>query len=606
MAAVGDKARASDYNIISQTAFDLLNYGPQQWGYGQTSLVSYSGSYPYSQDQDEMLAIDFNTTNLALLTSRERKATFQVRAPGSSGASAVYYLRDGGTTEPYPVEAYPILGPTANTNSLFCPGFPNQYVSPITSAVSYIDNFSGGNPRTSLPAASANNIFAGGNSWSMETWLYVSDPIGPGPIYSYTIFGDISNNNGTGWGVRLRWNASQNYFEVCVGTRQTFGGGASASHPPGYAGLNIGSSSNSFNLLYNKWSHLVVSWTAYTPINGLLEIWLNGTYYGSQSITKNSSHDFFTPSGGAQYIGTNEGNATSLGGLTVLMDSLRVMQSRWPTAAGNSFTLPSTTFRGGGKLTSDVISASDWNSLLYDLYNIRAHQTGTNPALTAAAAAGATVSTTDTNSFLTAVNAYFADQLTIHASRATTVAVGTATRTSSWVSLVTTTITVEFASHSNAKYWFNQGGKIYISASRTGGAISDQNTSWSNLLTTAGTYTMQGSDIWTMGTGFTVVKTATASSPYTTNNYKIESRITSLDPTSSAFGRIIQFKITFTDPYTDPNAGTPPAPEDIVDGTLTVSVSSVHATGGAAMAGTAGTWVAAANPTYSIPSITGS
>ena len=55
-----------------------------------------------------------------------------------------------------------------------------------------------------------------------------------------------------------------------------------------------------------------------------------------------------------------------------------------------------------------------------------------------------------------------------------------------------TTKTFTFASRNQLRYFFNAGGMIRLSWSRTGGTASSQNTSWTDTLTAAGTIVLTG------------------------------------------------------------------------------------------------------------------
>ena len=66
------------------------------------------------------------------------------------------------------------------------------------------------------------------------------------------------------------------------------------------------------------------------------------------------------------------------------------------------------------------------------------------------------------------------------------------TTTTAWVNTATTSKTITFASANQLRYFFNAGGMIRMSFSRSGGTASDQNTSWTNLLTACGTIVLTG------------------------------------------------------------------------------------------------------------------
>jgi len=55
-------------------------------------------------------------------------------------------------------------------------------------------------------------------------------------------------------------------------------------------------------------------------------------------------------------------------------------------------------------------------------------------------------------------------------------------RNASWSSLISHEFTINFNSSDHARYFFNAGGSIRISASRTGGSATLQNTSWDTII----------------------------------------------------------------------------------------------------------------------------
>ena len=64
--------------------------------------------------------------------------------------------------------------------------------------------------------------------------------------------------------------------------------------------------------------------------------------------------------------------------------------------------------------------------------------------------------------------------------------------TTAWNTSSVLTKTFTFASRNQLRYFFNAGGLIRLSWSRTGGTASSQNTSWTNTLTAAGTIVISG------------------------------------------------------------------------------------------------------------------
>lgn len=163
---------------------------------------------------------------------------------------------------------------------------------------------------------------------------------------------------------------------------------------------------------------------------------------------------------------------------------------------------------------------------------------------------------------------------------------------SGWNTSSVLTKTFTFASANAARYFFNAGGQIRISWSRTGGTSSTQNTTWSNLLTACGTLVLTGaaasktinSVAYTGltkigGSGSPTTLTTTEgyyaldatpslnfkqvpSSPYGANEVEVS---------YSVSGSVITIYTDLSDDYAPPD----PASPDNVDGTLT-QVSTIR------------------------------
>lgn len=246
-----------------------------------------------------------------------------------------------------------------------------------------------------------------------------------------------------------------------------------------------------------------------------------------------------------------------------------------------------TTF-GTNKSVGDIITANDFNNIRYDLLNASAHQNGSAAALSLAGNVfGDIINTTDPNSFASYQGTVDTDRFNCHSSRKSTAAAGSNSRASSWVSSVSAVYTLNFSSADQARYFWNGGGRIRFASSRTGGAASAQNASWSSLLSSAGTQEFGGSSVYGWTTTDSSLYSIFSSAPYASNTYNIKAKT---NVNNSAGGAtIFYFTLTWVDPYVDPTPGEPPAPEDIVDGTLAYSVEITAPTGGHALT-PSGTW----------------
>ena len=229
-----------------------------------------------------------------------------------------------------------------------------------------------------------------------------------------------------------------------------------------------------------------------------------------------------------------------------------------------------------------TITATQWGSLLTPMTSAGAHQNTSlspigNPSV------GDTIEAyTTLASNITAITSGRLD-----ANASGTDASATTTTTSAWSATATTSKTITFASANQLRYFFNAGGMIRMSFSRSGGSSTTQNTSWTNLLTATGTIVATGSaasktiagTVYTgtskiggsgaedtlntaygavtnyTGTPTTILKKFTTTYLYTSNFIEIK---------ASVSGSVITYAVTLDD--NDSTIGT-----DQVDGTLTMT-----------------------------------
>jgi hypothetical protein len=275
---------------------------------------------------------------------------------------------------------------------------------------------------------------------------------------------------------------------------------------------------------------------------------------------------------------------------------------------GQQSRIQSTEVAEGNKVT-----INEWANLRYDVINAYKHIFGSNPT-TAVVSENQTIRyttsfTPDTGSLDVPQKQYdtWADTITgarftVAAGESATTGVISGSRTGTWLSQCVCTIQVYWSSANEARYFFNSGGQIRISASRSGGVTSNQNTSWTSLLSSAGTQNFGGANPatgtspsdglnWYRTTStFQTYYTATASSPYGSNNYRLQSRCLDQLSNSGGLASQLEIRVLFTDGYVDPGiapqipgpqVATPAMfpPNDLVDGTLTVNTSALYATG---------------------------
>lgn len=235
----------------------------------------------------------------------------------------------------------------------------------------------------------------------------------------------------------------------------------------------------------------------------------------------------------------------------------------------------------------NVITATQWSTLLARISSAASHQGTTLTAITPPTTGNTVSAFTALQSNITAITNSRANAA---ASGTDITTGGVGQRTTSWTASVTMTYTITFASADAARYFFNAGGQIRISRSRSVGTAHEKNTEWAALCTAAGTtvigngaaaatiagtsYNAGTTKIGGSGTvntlstalGYHSLTTSdqvafrqySATSPYTTNYLDVLIR-------EDATGAVLTVTVRFIDAAADDSI---PAALDVVDGTL--------------------------------------
>lgn len=252
------------------------------------------------------------------------------------------------------------------------------------------------------------------------------------------------------------------------------------------------------------------------------------------------------------------------------------------------------------------IKKSHWDALRYDIVNIRTHQDGFPPPIVVVNVGdvisyGASSPNTNYNTLLeTAIS----NRFNIGAGQGVISSVDTKTHTSAWSTQAQCTITATFANSNQARYFFNSGGKIKITTTRTGGSLSAQNNAWTNILSTAGTKEFGAAtdpfvNFYTLTNSYQTFYQISSTTPYSANNYRIEVR-SDVPNNAGGTATTVYIKISLNDAYVDTYPAAPPP--DRVDGTLSIAISELKASGTMVPSGT----FTVTSPSYSISSITAS
>ena len=154
----------------------------------------------------------------------------------------------------------------------------------------------------------------------------------------------------------------------------------------------------------------------------------------------------------------------------------------WGAGSGNSGYGQSSTIASVS--ATNTITATQWSTLLARISSMASHQ-GTSITPITSPVAGNTI--TAYAALSTNITAIGTGKANAAASGTDITTNGTTTTTTAWANSATVTQTYTFADANSARYFFNAGGMLRLSWSRTGGTVSTRNTSLSDLLTASGT-----------------------------------------------------------------------------------------------------------------------
>lgn len=190
------------------------------------------------------------------------------------------------------------------------------------------------------------------------------------------------------------------------------------------------------------------------------------------------------------------------------------------------------------------------------------------------------------------------------------------TFTSQWSSSLSAEATFTFASEAACRAYFNGGGKVGFTSSRSGGSSTTQNTNWTDTLSALGNYqlkhdtsyaasgTNSGIGFYELGTSYATLWTKFGSGSYASNFFRVEGKINSTtNPT------VITLKATWSDPHAEGAGALGPDGQastgdegygnDYIDGTITLN-------GNTFTPNASGSGFSFTAPTVSVGTITGS
>jgi hypothetical protein len=345
-------------------------------------------------------------------------------------------------------------------------------------------------------------------------------------------------------------------------------------------------------------TNLVVS-RSYTILTAGDTIW---TVFGAAN---NNVGTTFIATGPGTGTGTAiQGNGTALGiwiQKTIQVSDYNNIRNKVASVLGTG----SVDYGYGQNVQSSAVSVesrvtvNDYANLRYDLINAWTHQFGSAPALFSASASD-TVRANSLDAPYTQYDSYadvlVANRFRVHSSQAITVVKSNkstiwpnATYGTTWASLVSSEISVTFTTAGKARGFFNSGGEIRFTSSRTGGttvgSIASQNNAWSTLLSSISTVGFGGQkpdsglepndglNYYRLSDTYQTWINISATTPYAANSYKISAKTVGVADNSSGTATSLRFLVEWVDNH--PGGLNP----DGVDGTLNLAVSSLESSG---------------------------
>ena len=270
------------------------------------------------------------------------------------------------------------------------------------------------------------------------------------------------------------------------------------------------------------------------------------------------------------------------------------------------------TVQSSDVFSGNTITKAQWDLIKFDIINIKLHQDGNIPSVVNVNVGdpiGFGASSPNTN-YDIILNDASAKRFLIAGSQSVVAAKASQTYSTPWSTQAQATLTVTFGNADQGRYFFNSGGKIRFTSSLVGAVTTAQITAWVNFLNAVGTQGF-GADTdptvnyYTLTDSYQTYYQNFLSSSYSANSYILEARSNVVN-NSTGTATQLELRVTLLDSYIDPDTANPGpptfAPNDVVNGTLTIAVSELKASGQLQPTGT----FSITSPSYSLSSITAS
>jgi hypothetical protein len=248
---------------------------------------------------------------------------------------------------------------------------------------------------------------------------------------------------------------------------------------------------------------------------------------------------------------------------------------------------------GSGTTTATMSNSDPWGYSTWQL-------SSSVPTATSATVAQNTSTLHPYTQYVTYADTIVTNRFVVHSTQSITSSKGSTSQEwpgiygADWNGTIRSTVTVTFSTATAARYFFNSGGEIrFVSTRPNNGSTRAQDTTWSSLLTAAGTKTFGGAkpgtgvdpnnglNYYRLSSAYQEWTSSVASSPYTNNQWRILARSRDVADNSTGTARIIDFLVEWVDGYVDPGNYFMDSPQDVdkVTGTITLAVSTLEAYG---------------------------
>lgn len=231
----------------------------------------------------------------------------------------------------------------------------------------------------------------------------------------------------------------------------------------------------------------------------------------------------------------------------------------------------------------DPVEATHWATMISRMSSIASHQ---NTSLTS-------MTSPTVGDPIAIIGALDTNITTLTTKRMNNLGPGTGTPhsvsgTGSWTTRTTHTVSSSFTNGDKARYFFNAGGYIDISFTRSGGTSHSKNDEWTDLCNKSGIIRMKAHGTTKVGGSGTVslllnigyydlttsyqllFRQYADSSPYSSNYLKVEVKSNGTQGSNQDAGSSITFKVTYEDAAADNSI---PSSLDAVNGTITTALT---------------------------------